>query len=91
VARTINDRNEGLFKEILDKLDGLIAMLLNFQTPPETMGRLVLDNWSSQDRMEFFNKIKMELPKYNGKDNRLAIIWVNKMEGIFASNPLACM
>jgi hypothetical protein len=32
----------------------------------------------------------MVLPKYDGKDNRGAIIWVNKMEGIFTSNPLPC-
>ena len=34
-----------------------------------------------------YQKIKKEFPKYDGKDHRGAIVWVNKMEGIFESNP----
>jgi hypothetical protein len=34
-------------------------------------------------------KIKIEIPKYDGQDDREAITWVNKIEGVFAFNPLA--
>ena len=34
-----------------------------------------------------FLGIKSKLPTYDGKDHRGAIVWVNKMEAIFASNP----
>ena len=32
-------------------------------------------------------KIKNELPKYDGKDHKGAIVWVNKMHAIFSGNP----
>jgi len=32
-------------------------------------------------------KIKRELPKYDGKGHKDAIVWVNKMDAIFRANP----
>lgn len=33
-------------------------------------------------------KIKIELPKYDGKDHKGTIVWVNKLHDIFGANPL---
>jgi hypothetical protein len=31
--------------------------------------------------------LELLLPKYDGKDHKGAVVWINKMDGIFESNP----
>ena len=34
-----------------------------------------------------YQKFKKELPKYDDKDHRGAVVWINKMDSIFKSDP----
>jgi hypothetical protein len=34
-----------------------------------------------------YHKFKKELPRYDDKDHIGAVVWINKMDGIFESNP----
>jgi hypothetical protein len=39
--------------------------------------------------MGYINKIKIDISKYDGLDEQQTIMWVNKIGGILAMNPLA--
>jgi hypothetical protein len=87
VSRIINDHRERI-DQLTERVDALLVQpLVHLRLPPSPN----LSNTSYQryqDNTGYLNKIKIEIPKYDGQDNRKTIMWVNKIEGIFAMNHL---
>jgi hypothetical protein len=81
-------------------MDALCAEPLAFEDHHKVLGSQNLEDQGHQEIPEIifsrnthkfqdrdYQKFKKELPKYDDKDHRGVVVWINKMDGIFESNP----
>jgi len=84
----INDHTERI-DQLTERVDALsMQPLVHWRSPPSP-NLLNTSYQKYQDNMGCLNKIKINTPKYDRLDDRKAITWVNKIEGILAMNPPA--
>jgi hypothetical protein len=89
-TRMLNDQNKDeRIDQLTERVDALFAQPLAHQRPPPSPNSFNSSYQRYQDNVGCLNKIKIDMPKYDGLDDKKAIMWVNKMEGIFAMNPPA--
>lgn len=69
------------------RVEALLAQPLAHRRPPPSPEEKDASHRRHQDNTGFWNKIRIELHTYDGLDDRKAILWVNKIEGILAMNP----
>jgi hypothetical protein len=82
------------------RIDTLFAEPLALRRPPQRPGLQNLEDQGHQEipkiifsrnkhkfQNRYYQKFKNELPKYDGKDHRGVVVWINKMDGVFESNP----
>jgi uncharacterized protein YkuJ len=81
-------------------MDTLYVDPLAYQRPPQSPRSKNLEDQGHQEILEVifsrntnkfqerdYQKFKKELSKYDDKDHRGVIVWINKMDEIFESNP----
>jgi hypothetical protein len=99
--RMLNEQIERI-DQLTERVDALCAEPLAYRRPPQSPESQNTSDQRNQEAPEInfssnmynprfqdrdYQKFKKELPKYDGKDHRGVVVWVNKMEGIFESNP----
>jgi hypothetical protein len=67
--RILNDHNERI-DQLTERVDALFAQPLVHQRPPPSPNSLNTSYQRYQDNMGCLNKIKIDIPKYDGLDNR---------------------
>jgi hypothetical protein len=98
-TRKLNEQIERI-DQLTERVDALFAEPLDFRRPSQSSGSQNLEDQGHQEIPEIifsrnthkfqdrdYQKFKKELPKYDGKDHRGVVVWINKMDGIFESNP----
>jgi hypothetical protein len=96
-ARMLNEQIE-IIDQLIELVDALCVEPLAYRRPPQSLESQNASDQRNQEEPEInfsgcmynprlqnreYKKFKKELLKYDGKDNRGAVIWVNKMDGIF--------
>jgi hypothetical protein len=86
---------------LTERMDTLCTEPLAFRRPLEIPGSQNLEDQGHQEIPKIifsrnthkfqdkdYQKFKKELQKYDDKDHRGFVVWINKMDSIFESNPL---
>ena len=67
-SKIFNDHSQRI-DQLIERVDALFAQCIAHQRPPPSLESPNLSYPSYQDNTSYFNKIKIEIPKYDGLDN----------------------